>query len=116
MEEETPSYTSVISHYGLQASDMQVKCSDEAIQIVAEKMTDWRLDRFLLGKAKVDEIDRDEKTEEEKKLKYLRCWREQRDFMATYELMAQNFVQARNVSLAGLVCKECKSHPRKENG
>ena len=62
MEEETPSYTSVISHYGLQASDMQVKCSDEAIQIVAEKMTDWRLDRFSLGKAKVDEIDRDGKT------------------------------------------------------
>ena len=116
MEEETPSYTSVISYYGLQASDMQVKCSDEVIHIVANEMTDWRLDHFSLGEAEVVEIDREGRTEKEKKLKYLQSWKNRHDFMATYKLMAQNLVQAGNVSLAGLVCKECKNLPKKEKG
>jgi hypothetical protein len=63
-----------------------------------------------IGDGRVTAIANDSTINEENKpLKYLRVWKETRDFRATCECMARAFVRAEKVDLAGKVCTEVKN-------
>ena len=113
---EKPSYTGMLNYYKLKPSDMTEKCSDAIIKVVAARMTEWKLDRLSLGSEKVESIGRECSTEEEKKLKYLKSWKDNLDYKATYSLLVERLLEAGNASLAGVVCTELwDSLPGKEH-
>ena len=117
-DQEPPNYSGMLEHYKLEPSSMTEKCTDAFIKAFATRMTKWKLDPLSLGSEKVESIDRECSTEEEKKLKYLKSWKDNLDYKATYELLVQKLLEAGNASLAGVACYRLtpmKGLPRKEH-
>ena len=115
-DQEPPNYSGMLEHYKLKRSDMTVKCSDAFIKAFATRMTKWKLDPLSLGSEKVESIDRECSTEEEKKLEYLKSWRDKFDYKATYSLLVERLLEAGNADLAGKVCKLVKGPEHEDAG
>ena len=115
-EHRKPTYKSTLKHHKLNEADMKTKCSVEAIEVLAPKLIDWKLDYLRLGKEIVESINSDFKTEEERKLKYLQRWSEQYGHNATYEFLAQRILEAGFASIADEVCKERKKDLKNATG
>ena len=105
-----PSLEDLLSHYGLQKSDLESECPHEIRNKIALKLEDWKLvGRFLnIPSEKLTAIDVDNKTEEERRVILLEMWAKKEGEGATYLKLAEVMHKRERRDLVQMLCAELK--------
>ena len=90
----------------LSKAALEQRCSEEHITRFSEFL-DWRkVAPYLeIKKQEQEDIDRDFKTESEKRIKCLRKWKEIHAFKATYLMLVEALLMVRLADQAEKICK-----------
>ena len=111
MAATTPSLEDLISHHGLKVKDLWLECPRRIMDKIALKLTDWKIaGRFFdLPREKLAAIERDNDTEEQRRVALLDAWGEREGKGATCIKLAEVLHQRERGDLVGLLCDAIKS-------
>ena len=105
-----PSLDEIIAHHGLTAPHLQQKCPREIRIQIAEKVVDWKMigAYFGIGKEKLAAIDRDNNTEDQRKVALFDAWSEKDGKDATFFKLADVLHRRQRRDLVELLCAELR--------
>lgn len=100
----------MLDHLEMTENDLKKKCTDIHLHYISEEIqpSDWGKYVSSLGLSDgfAEDLKEDHKGAREQRYKGLIEWRKQNAFRATYLVLAQLFLGAKNADLAVFVC-EC---------
>ena len=107
MEKQAVTLSSLLQHCVLTESDVGIEVDEKDYVGVARCFTDWRKVAPLcgIGTNEIDDIERDHKAEEDKRVRFLKTWKRKFAFKATYFCLIQALLkisaadEARKVSM-----------------
>ena len=107
----TPSLEDLISHYGLKKKDLRFVCPRRVRDRIATKLIDWKIaGRFFdFPREKLAAIERDNDTEEQRRIALLDAWGEREGKGATCFKLAEVLHQRERGDLVGLLCDAIKT-------
>ena len=105
-----PSLEDLLSHYELQRKDLEAVCPQEVRDRIALKLEDWKMvGRFLkFPPEKLKAIDRENETEDQRRVALLDEWGKREGKGATYLKLAEVLHQRGRSDLVGILCNELK--------
>ena len=106
-EQGNPSLEDVISRYGLAKEKLQEKCSQAIRLKIAAKLEDWKMaGRYLnIPSEKLKAIERDNDSEDQRRVAMLDAWHEREGECASYLRLADALYQHGRRDLIELLCK-----------
>ena len=105
-----PSLEELLSHHGLQREDLESVCPQEVRDRIALKLEDWKMVgrclKFLPEKLKA--IDRENETEDQRRVALLDNWGKREGKGATYLKLAEVLHQRGRSDLVEMLCDELR--------
>ena len=100
----------LLHRVGIKPTQLDEVCSDEHLRKIAQSLESWRELRVHLGLSRADgeEIERDSRSEPEKRQKILQLWRDRFAFKATYKVLVEGLLSIGNAKMAETVCRLVK--------
>ena len=110
MEKQTVTLPSLLQHCELTESDVEIEVDERDYLEVARCFTEWRQVAPLCGieTNEIDDIERDYKTEETKRVEFLKAWKGKFAFNATYISLIQALLKRSRADEARKVCMHLK--------
>lgn len=105
-----PSLEEVLSRYGFQKKDLDPMCPREVRDKIALKLEDWKMAGRCLkfGSEKLTAIDRENGTEDQRRVALLDDWAKREGKEATYLKLAEVLHQRERSDLIEMLCSELK--------
>ena len=102
-----PTLDDLVRVTGVPLQKLDEPCSDEHLRDISSGLTQWRTvaPHLSLEEGDIEEIERDIKTESEKRLKALRKWKNKYSFKATYRVLTEALLKCRMAHPAEKVCR-----------
>ena len=103
---EPPKLDGLVKEVNISLTLLEQKCSSEHLKSIS-LFLDWRTVAPHLGLSQTDilEIDIDQRTESEKRLKTLLKWKEKYGYMATFKNLVQVLLKIGHADCAESVCR-----------
>lgn len=103
-----PSLRDLLSHGGLKTKDFEVVCPRSVRNRIAVKLDDWKLTGhfFDFPPEKITAIDRENDTEDQRKIALLDNWGNREGRNATYLKLAEVLHQRERNDLVDILCTE----------
>ena len=97
--------------YKILSGVLENEVSDDDIRKISAFLESWKVVAPYLGlsKGEIEAIDRDGKSEEEKRLLMLQKWKQALVFKATYKELVNTMLSIRRADLAVKVCQTVSS-------
>ena len=116
MAEAPPRLEDVISRHGLRREDLELVCPRDVRISVAVKLVDWQMVGYCFGfpEQKITAIDRENYTEDQRKVALLNAWSEREGDGATFLKLADVLHQRKRNDLVDFLCRaiiEAKKEP-----
>ena len=94
-------------HYKIPEGVLNEEVSDEHIKEISTILDSWNLiaSHLDLSKGEIEAVDKNRKTEEEKRLLMLQKWKQALFFKATYKKLLEALLTVRRADQAGKVCQ-----------
>ena len=110
MEKQAVTLPSLLWHCKLTESDVEIEVDERDYLEVARCFTDWREIAPLCGIEinEINDIERDYKAEEAKRVGFLKTWKRKFAFKATYSSLIQALLKRSGADEARKVCKHLK--------
>ena len=107
----TPTLKDLISHHGLKEKDLWLVCPRRVRDKIALKLADWKTaGRFFdFPREKLAAIERDNDTEEQRRVALLDAWGEREGKGATCFKLAEVLHQRERGDLVGVLCDTIKT-------
>ena len=107
---EPPKLNDLVKEARISSILLDQKCSDEHLNDIS-LFLDWRriAPHLGLSEAEIQEIDDDQKTLADKRLKTLQKWKSMCSYKATYKHLVEVLLKVRNADHAGKVCRMLQS-------
>ena len=98
----------VLSQYGLKRKDLEAVCPRDVRNKVAVELIDWKMvgHCFDFSRAKLEAIDRENQTEDQRKVALLDAWGESEGKGATYFKLAEILHRRGRRDLVQMLCDE----------
>ena len=107
----------VANGVGLAADELSKPCDDSIIPSLANCFTEWRvIFESLLSDLDLDDVDKENATEEEKGIAALRKWKARNNSEATYKVLVGVLLKKGERYLAESLCKILADHLSCEYG
>ena len=105
-----PSLEDLLSHHGLQRKALESECPQEVRDRIALKLEDWKMVGRCLkfSPEKLKAIDRENETEDQRKVALLDDWAKREGKGATYSKLAEALHQRGRSDLIEMLCNELK--------
>ena len=106
-----PTVTSLLKHHGLSEDNLNQEVASDKIHEISTLLTDdWKLlaPKMNLTEAEVNEIERDNHSEELKKIGFLKKWKRKQSIRATYRVLVEVLISIGNTDGASKVCQLVK--------
>ena len=104
-----PSFTAeeIAEAVGVTKAKLDQECSEEHIKDISLFLESWETlaPHLNLKKTTIKEIDREGRTEQEKKLETLQKWKERFIFLATYKALMEALLKIGRADHAMQVCR-----------
>ena len=99
-----------LSHHGLKETDLDKECSQSIRNDIATKIINWKMIGHHLGipDEKLVAIQRDNDTDEERRVDLLNTWHQREGCRATYRQLMNAFLQQGRRNLANSLCAMIK--------
>ena len=107
----TLSLEEVLSKHGLKRQDLEAVCPRDIRNKVAVELVDWKMVGHCLNfsRAKLEAIDRENQTEDQRKVALLDAWGEREGKQSSYFKLAEVLHQRGRNDLLQILCDELKS-------
>ena len=107
----TLSLEEILSQYGLKRKDLEVVCPRDVRNKVAVELVDWKMvgHFFDFSRAKLEAINRENQTEDQRKVALLDAWGERDGREATYFKLAEVLHRRERGDLVQTLCDELRS-------
>ena len=103
-----PSFTpeGIAEAVGVPKAKLDQECSEEHVKEISLFLESWEIlaPHLSLKKTDIEDIDREGKTEQEKRLKTLQKWKERFIFLATYKVLMEALIKTGRAGHARQVC------------
>ena len=101
----------VLSQHGLNRKDLELVCPRDVRNKVAVELVDWKMVGHCLNfsRAKLEAIDRENQTEDQRKVALLDAWGEREGKQSSYFKLAEALHQRGRSDLVQILCDELKS-------
>ena len=108
---DVPSLDEIVLANGLEKRQLKLKCSQYIKLRISQEVSDWKMIGMLLGfkRARLDAIDRDNRTEGQRKIALFEAWSEQNGNEATYLKLAEVLLHHQRRDLVELLCELVKT-------
>jgi hypothetical protein len=107
----------VANGVGLAADELSKPCDNNIIPSLADCFSQWRvIFGSLLSELDLGDVDRDNTTEEEKRVAALRKWKTRNSYEATYKTLVDVLLNRGERSEADNLCKILVDHLSNRNG
>ena len=109
----------VANEIGLAADELSKRCDGSIIPSLADCFREWRvIFGSLLSELDLGDVDRENTTEEEKRIAALRKWRDRKGREATYKILVDALLNRGERHQAESLCKTLANHlsDKKFNG
>ena len=107
----------VANGVGLAADELSKPCDDSIIPSLADYFSRWRvIFGSLLSDLDLGDVDRENTTEEEKRIAALRKWRDRNGSEATYEILVGALLNRGERHQAESLCKTLADHLSDKSG
>ena len=105
-----PSLQDILTEAEISLQLLEQPCSEESLLDLANYCDPWNIvgQHLKLSETVINDIDRDYRTTEEKRIKLLKKWKEGFAFKATYEVFVKALLSSGRVDPALEVCKLLK--------
>ena len=105
--EARPSLDSLLSHHGLNRKDLERECPRDVRDRVAGKFVDWKMVGRCFGFTadKLAAIDRENETEDQRRVALLDAWSKREGKGASYLRLADVLHRRERGDLVGLLCE-----------
>ena len=96
----------LLEEVGVSPAQLDRACTSEHLQDIAQFLESWRTvaPRLGLSNAEVEEVERDEAEEKEKRRKILEVWKARFAFKAKYEVLIKALLKIGRADQAQEVC------------
>ena len=103
-----PSLEDILSRYGLKRDDFEQECPQEVRVRIAGKIVDWKMTgyHFGLSEEKLAAIERDNNTEDQRRVALLNTWNKKDGRGATYFKLADVLYRRGRSDLVERLCDE----------
>ena len=101
-----PTLENLLYRHGLKSTDLMLACPRDVRHEVAVKIVDWKMvgHCFSVPKEKLAAIDRDNETEDQRRVALLESWSEREGSEASYFKLASVLHQRNRNDLVDLLC------------
>ena len=105
-----PCLEDVLSHHGLEKKDLERQCPPGISITIATKLVDWKTTGHYFGvpAEKLAAIDRENATEDQRRIALLDCWEKREGRNANCLKLADVLHRRERRDLVELLCKEVK--------
>jgi hypothetical protein len=105
-----PTLDEILLRHGLKTTDLDKQCPLEVRNEVAVKITDWKaVGRcFNFSVEKIQRIDRENRSQDQRKVALLGAWSEREGERATYLKLAEVFHRRKRQDLVEFLCVKIK--------
>ena len=101
----------VANEIGLAADELSKSCDNSIIPSLADYFSQWRvIFGSLLSEIDLGDVDRENTTEEEKRIAALRKWKARNGSEATYKILVDTLLNRGERSDAENICKILADH------
>ena len=109
--------STVANKVGLAANELSKPCDDRIITSLADCFSQWRvIFGSLLSELDLDDVDKENRKEEEKRIAALRKWKTRNGCEATYKVLVDVLLNRGERSQAENLCKILAKHLYTRNG
>ena len=107
-----PTLEDILSHHGLDEKDLERECPQDIRDTIASKIIDWKMAGRYLGfpAAKLAAIDRENDTEDQRKVALLDSWGKREGRGASFLKLAIVLHRRERADLVELMCVAVKSY------
>ena len=107
----------VANEIGLAADELSKPCDERIIPSLANCFSQWRvIFGSLLSELDLGDVDRENTTEEEKRIAALRKWRDRKGREATYKILVDALLNRGERHQAESLCKTLANHLSDKSG
>ena len=102
---------SIATEVGLGAKELSKQCEESLFLLLADFLHPWRLVfSSLLSDVDIDDVDRENQSEPEKRVAALRKWKVRNGHGATYYILVEAVLNSSRLDQAELICKHLAVH------
>ena len=117
MAQISPGVAEVATVVGLAADELSKPCDSSIIPSLADCFREWRvIFGSLLSDLDLGDVDRENTTEEEKRIAALRKWRDRKGREATYKILVDALLNKGERYQAESLCKTLADQLSNKNG